>query len=188
MLLDIEDRALWGCAFWAGLRHGEIKALRWDDVDLARGLIAVGRTWDQQEGAVLPKSRAGERHVPIVGRLRDALTEHRTSRPAATGLVFGRSAGVPFHSGTVNLRAIRAWERAGLAPIGLHEARHVAASFWLAADLNVKTVSVYMGHASVAFTLDRYGHLLPGNEEESIERIDAFLERADTGRRLDMLG
>lgn len=63
-----------------------------------------------------------------------------------------------------------------MTPIGLHEARHTAASFWIAAGLNVKTVSVYMGHASVAFTLDRYGHLLPGNEAESVEKIDAFID------------
>jgi hypothetical protein len=44
-----------------------------------------------------------------------------------------------------------------------------------------------MGHASVAFTLDRYGHLLPGNEAEAIEQIDGYLERANTPARVDAL-
>lgn len=103
------------------------------------------------------------------------------------GFVFGRSARTPFQSGTINARALRCWEQVGLSAIGLHEARHTAVSFWIAAGLNVKSVSVYMGHASVALTLDRYGHLLPGNEAESVERIDAFIDRAMTSRRLDAL-
>jgi integrase len=180
--LPIADRALWGSAFWAGLRHGELKALTWENVDLAGGTIEVRSSWDQQVGPVAPKSRAGARRVPIVGRLRDLLTEHRIVADRDDGLVFGRSTTLPFQSGTVNDRARRIWAAASLNSIGLHEARHTAASFWIAARLNIKTVSVYMGHASVAFTLDRYGHLLPGNEAESVERVDAFIERATRPR------
>jgi hypothetical protein len=42
----------------------------------------------------------------------------------------------------------------------------------------------YMGHSSITITLDRYGHLLPGNEAEAVAKIDAYLERADTAARL----
>ncbi len=185
--LPVADRALWATAFWAALRHGELKALAWEDVDLAAGVIDVRRSWDQQEGPVLPKSRAGVRRVPIIGRLHDALAEHRAQTGRTDGLVFGRSEQESFSSNGVNTRASRAWASAALQPIGLHEARHTAASFWIAAGLNLKTVSVYMGHSSVAFTLDRYGHLLPGNEVESVARIDAFLERADSAARLAYL-
>jgi len=34
-----------------------------------------------------------------------------------------------------------------------------------------------MGHASVVITLDRYGHLMPGNEHEAAALLDAYLER-----------
>jgi integrase len=37
----------------------------------------------------------------------------------------------------------------------------------IAAGVNAKAVSVYMGHASVTFTFDRYGHLMPGNAAEA---------------------
>jgi integrase len=181
--LPAGDRAVWGTAFWAALRHGELKALTWDDIDLARGILSVHASWDQQAGRVAPKSRAGERQVPIVGRLRDLLLEHRMMVPGG-GLVFGRSPSTPFQSGTLNARARRAWNAAGLLPIGLHDARHTAASFWIAAGLNLKTVSVYMGHASVAFTMDRYGHLLPGSEVESVQRIDAFIAAAEAPPRI----
>jgi integrase len=52
-----------------------------------------------------------------------------------------------------------AWRAAELDEIGLHEARHSAISMWIASRLSVKLVSELAGHASVAITLDRYGHL-----------------------------
>ena len=53
----------------------------------------------------------------------------------------------------------RRWRDAGLNPLGFHEARHTAASMFIAAGLNAKTVSTYLGHANIAVTFDRYGHL-----------------------------
>jgi integrase len=68
-----EDRALWGCAFYAGLRRGELRALLWDDVDLADGLIRVERSMNSYGDGGEPKSRAGRRGVPIVAALRNHL-------------------------------------------------------------------------------------------------------------------
>jgi integrase len=48
----------------------------------------------------------------------------------------------------------------------------------IAAGVNAKAVSVYMGHASVAFTLDRYGHLFPGAESEAAGLLDSYLDAA----------
>jgi integrase len=71
------DRAIWATAFYAGLRRGELRALRWCDVDVARAVIRVNRSWDRLEGPVMPKSASGSRLVPIGGTLRDFLAEHR---------------------------------------------------------------------------------------------------------------
>jgi integrase len=54
-----EDRPVWACALYAGLRRGELRALRWQDVDLDAGLIRVEQGWDDKEGPIAPKSRAG---------------------------------------------------------------------------------------------------------------------------------
>jgi integrase len=62
-----------------------------------------------------------------------------------------------------------------IPPIGLHECRHTFASLMIAAGVNVKALSTYMGHSSIAITLDRYGHLMPGNEEQAAELLDAYL-------------
>ncbi len=79
------DRALWATAIYAGLRLGELRALEWDAVDLARGVIRVHRSWDPEEGPIEPKSRAGRRSVPLAAALRVHLAEH--------GLESGRRAG-----------------------------------------------------------------------------------------------
>lgn len=178
-LLDAleHDRALWAAALYSGLRMGELRALRWEDVDFDRGLIHVRRTWDDREGPVEPKSRAGRRSVPLVGLLRAELVAQRLACAWSEGLVYGRSATSPFNPRTINLRANRAWKAAGLTRITLHECRHTFASIMIAANINAKAMSVYMGHASVVVTFDLYGHLMPGNENEAVGLLDAFLAR-----------
>ena len=54
---------------------------------------------------------------------------------------------------------------------------HVA-SILIAAGVNAKALSTYLGHSSIRITLDRYGHLMPGNEDEAVALVDAYLERA----------
>ena len=176
--LPERDRALWATAMYAGLRRGELLALRWEDVDLATGVIHVERSWDVKEGAVDPKSRAGRRTVPIPAVLRDYLVEHKLRSGRHVGLVFGTSYAQPFTPSNVRKRANAAWTQAGLGPIGLHECRHTFASLMIAAGVNAKSLSAYMGHSSVTITLDRYGHLMPGNESEAAQRLDAYLADA----------
>ena len=195
-LVAERDRALWATAFYAGLRLGELLALRWEDIDLAGGLIRVERAYDGKERAfVEPKSRAGRRKVPVPAVLRDHLLEHKL-QGRDTGLVFGRGPDLPFdYSSTMN-RAKRAWKRAEkmraerreeeppILPITLHEARHTFASLLIDAGVNAKALSTFMGHSSIAITIDRYGHLMPGSEGEAAALVDAYLERANTQARL----
>jgi len=65
--LPPEDRAFWGTAFYAGLRNGELQALRIEDVELFEGwgLLHVEQSWDKVEGFTDPKSKAGKRTIPI---------------------------------------------------------------------------------------------------------------------------
>jgi integrase len=184
-VLPVADRAIWATVMYAGLRLGELLALDWSDVDLAAGLIRVERGYDATAGVtVRPKSRAGRRGVPIAAILRDELVEHRMREGRDTGLVFGRSADRPFNTPTIWARARRAWAESNLVPIGLHECRHTFASLMIAAGVNAKALAAFMGHSSVTITLDRYGHLMPGSEDEAAGLLDAYLERANTQARL----
>jgi hypothetical protein len=51
-----------------------------------------------------------------------------------------------------------------------------------------QAITSYLGHASIQTTFDLYGHLMPGNEEETVALVNAYLERADTRHRLAQLG
>ena len=138
-------------------------------------------------GPIEPKSRDGRRTVPIASVLREYLIAYQLRSGRRDGLVFG-TADRPFTPTAVRRRALTAWKNANgtrrdselaqLAPIALHECRHTFASLMIAAAVNAKALSTYMGHASVMITLDRYGHLFPGNEEEAAGLLDGYLERA----------
>ncbi|MBA2504516.1 MAG: site-specific integrase [Thermoleophilaceae bacterium] len=177
--LEVGDRVIWAAAMYAGLRRGELRALRGRCVDLANGVIRVEKGWDAIEGEIETKGH-NKRRVPIPTVLRDYLTEHKARNDyAPEALVFGE-AGRPFRGETLLTRAYTRWKDAGLDRITLHECRHTYASLMIAAGTNAKALSTYMGHASVAFTYDRYGHLMPGNEDQAASLLDAYLERETT--------
>jgi integrase len=177
------DRAVWASALYAGLRCGELQALRWQDVDFELGLIRVERSWDPKVGPIEPKSRSGRRRVPLAKPLRAYLAAHRLRAAGDEDerLVFGRGEGDAFHPAALTKRARAAWRRVELVPIGLHECRHTYAAFMIAAGVNAKALSTYMGHSSITVTLDRYGHLMPGNEGEAAEMLAAYLARQAPG-------
>ncbi len=187
--LRAADRPLWACAMFAGLRRGELAALRIEDIDLGAGVIHVRWGWDYVAGEIATKS-GKDRRVPITTALRDHLDEHLLGLPwrdRRDGLVFGSGIRNPFTGTPTTDRAKRAWKAAGLTPITLHECRHTFASLMIAAGVNAKALSSYLGHASIQITFDRYGHLMPGNEEEAAGLLDAYLARGDTGARLAQL-
>ena len=80
----------------------------------------------------------------------------------------------PSASAPCSARLVRA---AALPPIPLHGLRHTYASLALAKGVNAAIVSRRLGHATVAFTLDIYSHVLPQVDAEAAEVIAAFAER-----------
>jgi integrase len=156
-------------------------ALTWENVGTET--IRVERSWDVCEGPVAPKSRAGDRKVPIPATLRKLLLAHRLVTGRSTGLVFGRTSTVPFDPDAIQYHADKAFTKHGLERVTLHACRHAYASLMIAASVNAKALSTYMGHASITITLDRYGHLMPGNEEEAAGLLDGYLTGADVGAK-----
>ena len=176
--LDDRHRVLWATAAYTGLRRGELQALRWETVDLASGILRVEFSWDRVAGLVEPKSHTGRRNVPIPGVLVPELMAHLARQRAGAEFVFEGPGGRPFDPSNLIRSAKRAWRAAGLEPLGFHEARHTYASLMIAAGVNAKALCSYMGHSSITVTMDRYGHLMPGNEREAADRLDAYLAGA----------
>ena len=103
----------------------------------------------------------------------DALAERMATPGAPEELVFagpqgGRAAGRRCSGARFWRPATRA---AGLDGLRIHDLRHTAVALWIAAGANPKEVAARAGHASVSFTLDRYGHLYPEADLTLRERL-----------------
>jgi integrase len=170
------ERAAWAVAFYAGLRVGELRALRWDAVDFEAGVIRVVAGWDDVEGEQDTKTAAGVRVVPLVGRVRTELARHKLATGRDGGdLVFGRTAAAAFTRSTMRTRALTAWDAAELEPLTPHEARHCCASYFAAAGLTPKEAQTAMGHADIRTTLNIYAKAVPGWEIGAAAKLDAYL-------------
>ena len=139
----------------SGLRLGEILALRIGrDIDLATRAISVQETRDIG-GTGPPKSRQSNRRVVI-----DEETAAVLAR-AIAGKQLGALA-FPESQYAVTQSMGRACKSAGVKRVRFHDLRHTHATLLLASGANMRAVSARLGHASVAFTLQIYGHVLPG--------------------------
>jgi integrase len=145
------DLALpYAVAFYAGLRRGEIQALRGTDVD--DQWIHVERSLDRVQGFKTPKN-GRPRSVPIFAPLRPFLAD------PPPGLLFASD--VPTRWGvrdfsTLAGKAAKIWRAAGLTPVGIHEARHGFATALVRAHYDVSQVSEWIGHGNAATTLNVY--------------------------------
>jgi integrase len=104
------EQALWATAIYARLRRGELMALRWEDVDVTKNVIAVERSWDMKAGPIEPKSQKGKRTVPLASALRELLITQRLRAGRNEGLAFGRSNDRPLNDTSVAGRAMTAWK------------------------------------------------------------------------------
>jgi integrase len=197
--LNENERALWACAFYGGLRRGELRALRWSDVDFEAGEIHVERGWDDMQGEQAPKTDAGARTVPLAGVLRRILVAHKlASQRHDDDLVFGRTAREPFVASTVRTHARAAWQAENerrkkqaqeqgtepvlLAPITLHEARHSAASYLIHAGLNDLEMMKMIGHTDPRTTKMIYGKLFSDSTDTVKAKLDVYLEPSKGAR------
>lgn len=181
-----DDRleALYVLAAAHGFRLGELLALKWDAIDLQAGTASVISTLAPGKGGPTfqaPKTQRGKRQVFLGQVARAALARQRDRweeavvRPSL-GLVFTTQKGQPLDHSEVTRRYLPALlGQAGLPRIRFHDLRHTAVTLALARGINPKVVSEMVGHASVAFTLDRYGHVLPTMQEEAAAAIDVSL-------------
>lgn len=172
----------------AGLRRGEAVGLRWVDVDLESGTLAVAQQAVELRGRLHfgpPKTRSGDRVVPLDAGTVGALRRHRDQQSderlkwgsayVESGLVFTRENGEPLNPSWVTHVFQRLAAEAGLPPIRFHDLRHTSASLALVAGVPIKVVSHRLGHSTTAITADLYTHVVPEVARGAADQIAALL-------------
>jgi integrase len=179
--------ALYVLALTTGMRQGELLGLKWADVDLGAGVLAVRRTLQRQRGRGLvfeePKTAKSRRSIRLSQRAIAALRAHHDrqafDRRAAGGewqdqdLVFCDATGGPLDPSYQTATFKRATAVAGLSTIRFHDMRHTAATILLSRGVHVKLVSELLGHATIVLTLDTYSHLIPAMHGDAAAAMDA---------------
>jgi integrase len=182
---DAQSRPFILVAIFCGLRGSELRGLRWEDIDLKKGVLHVRRRVDRFNQFGPPKSAAGTRDIPLTPTVLKTLREWRLACPKGElGLVFPTGAGNVESHGNILSRLFWPLQiRAGVvkmadskdkdgraikvpdAKYSLHALRHAAAALWIEQGLSPKRIQTFMGHASIQQTFDVYGYLLEARDD-----------------------
>ena len=193
-------RALVHLAVSSGLRRGELLGLTWNDLDLdaEHATVRVARTVDRETGIGLvigsPKTKTSLRTVHIGETAVAELLAHRKrqneikSAIVADGMewgakfrkmrwVFTNGIGNPVEGDYFGKQLQRMCDEAGIDRYSPHELRHTCASFAIAGGVQLKELSVFLGHSSIKETADTYGHLYLASQVDTSIKIDSYAYR-----------
>lgn len=181
-------RAMVLTAGLAGLREGELFALRWDDVDLDDAVIAVRRKRLRlASGEVIeddPKSQAGRRKVVMPATLVAELKRHRAEyrhgvEPDA--YVFSSSKGEPIERSNFRYRVwLPATKAVGLAGLRFHDLRHTAGTLAARTGATTKELMARLGHSSARASMI-YQHAAEDRDRRIAEGLDEMAKQAGIG-------
>jgi integrase len=180
--------AAWHLLAMTGMRRGEVLGLRWADVDLEAGRLAIVQTVIAVKHAVsfgTPKTAKGRRAVALDGGTVAILRDHRRQQLEQrlllgpgwrdNDLVFTAVDGEPVHPERFSREFDRRVERWALPRIRLHDLRHGWATMALQAGVHPKVVSERLGHAGISITLDTYSHVTPDMQGAAAELVAGLL-------------
>lgn len=175
---------------FAGLRKSEVLGLTWDCVDFESGNIIISKQLSSRSSRGKdffgsPKSGLS-RTIKAANTVMEALKKQRTKqnidRLAAGSqwgnvhnLVFTLEDGTYISQDQISRKFKALLQKAGLADIRLHDLRHTYAVNSIRAGDDIKTLQGNLGHASAAFTLDRYGHFTERMKQDSASRMESFI-------------
>jgi integrase len=178
--------AMYLVALKLGPRAGEIRALRWHDVDLAGKSMTIEYSCSTQNGVVWGPTKTGEpRTVRLSPGLIKSLEEHadmqRLEKAAARSwqdptLVFPNTKGGVWRHQGMHVAFKRDLEAAELPKeIRFHDLRHTCGTLLLRAGTPVNVVAKILGHSDPAMTLRRYAHALPDMDEAAALAMDKYM-------------
>lgn len=181
-----ESRAgLWAMfMLFAGLRRGEVLALRWEDVDFEAGVIHVGRGVHFERNKPVygaPKTRAGFRDVPMLPPLRRALAGlygPPRSPDVCTGAEGNRATMHVFtNAWMVWQNALRRAAQDDALTIRAHDLRHTFCTMLYDAGVDLKTAQVLMGHDDAAMTMELYTHLTKARKAQALDDLEKWCSK-----------
>ena len=184
--------ALYVLAVHTGMREGELLGLKWEDVDLERGLLRLRHALVREGGKVVlgdlktPKSRRSVRLTAVAtnalrGHLERQLAEMERmgSLYQPGGLVFATEHGTLINPSNLRNRSFKPLLRRAFGEarpdICFHDLRHTCATLLLTQGTHPKLVQELLGHATIAMTLDTYSHFLPSMGEQTVRAMEAAL-------------
>ena len=178
---------LFAVALTTGMRPSEYLALSWRDIDWDRGTASIVRSLHKHEGqwTFADTKRVRSRRVvklqtwvlELLRKLKDkAHAAGETCDSAFADLIFTTARDEPINEEYLVKKNFKPLLReAGLPNIRLYDLRHTSATLALTVGVAPKVVSEQLGHASAAFTLDTYSHVLPHMQEEAAAKMEAAL-------------
>ena len=187
--------ALYATILSLGLRLGEALGLSWDDVDFSRERIKVRRALQRVDGVlslVEPKTEDSHRNIDMPAVTVTALRAHMQKQQAARewagsawkgnawNLVFTTSVGTPLDErGVLRRFQERVLKNAGVPKMRIHDLRHSAVAILLAQGVDARSISELLGHSSVGFTLQVYGHLMEETKRETASKMNDALSPSE---------
>jgi integrase len=155
-----------------GMRVGELSALEWSDIDFDNRYVEVGKSYNyhtRQVGLTKnKKSRKVDLSPVVIEALKSLLAHRKVVSIGGDDLIFVNEKGKRLcywylrrTINTVTPKRIR-----------LHDLRHTYATLRIAKGDNILDVSKQLGHHKAAFTLDQYGHWMPGEHKSQVDELD----------------
>ena len=180
---------LYVLAVHTGMREGELLGLKWEDVDLERGVLRLRHALVREGGKTALgdlKTAKSRRSIRLTYAAADALRSHlerqleeierMDSLYQPGGLVFATMTGTLINPSNLRNRSFKPLlKRAGLPDISFHDLRHTCATLLLSQDTHPKLVQELLGHATIAMTLDTYSHFLPSMGDQTVRAMEAAL-------------
>jgi len=191
---------IFAVALTTAARPSEYLALKWQDINWERGTVSIARTLERVRGGwrfAETKRARSRRSIKlqewVLELLQDLSTKTNLNTACggwhgAAGLIFTTPSGRPIHADRLAKTFKSVLRNAGLPAIRLYDLRHTGATLALAAGVPPKVASEQLGHASAAFTLDIYSHVLPHMQEEAAAKVEAVLMGPPLTRRVRRTG
>ena len=183
--------SLWHLLSMTGLRRGEAIGLGWADVDLEHGRLSIQRQrvlsgyQVEERQTKTGKSRVVDIDSGTVEVLRKQSEQQLADADEwgdawqATGHVFTREDGSPWHPDRVRKLFEEAVKAIDVPRIRMHDLRHTWATLALRAGVHPKIVQERLGHANIGITLDTYSHVTPGMQGEAAALVAALVDLGD---------